>query len=52
MSDHKKFKNESQDARRHDKHNATHPDEKFDNPRARSDKHHEKHSHEKSDKRK
>ncbi|MCL9683837.1 hypothetical protein [Legionella maioricensis] len=30
--DHKKFKNESQDARRRDKHNATHPEEKFGNP--------------------
>ena len=36
MTRSKKFKNESQDARRHDKHNATHPEE------AR-DKHREKH---------
>ena len=28
MTHHKNFKNESQDARRHDKHNAAHPDEK------------------------
>ena len=27
MTHPKKFKHESQDARRHDKHNATHPDE-------------------------
>jgi len=35
MTEHKKYKNESQDARRHDKHNATHPDDK-------SGKNHEK----------
>ena len=52
MTDHKKFKNESQDARRHDKHDATHPDEKFVNPRDRSDQHHDKDSQAKSDKRK
>lgn len=28
MTDHKNYKNESQDARRHDKHNAAHPDAK------------------------
>jgi len=35
MTRNKKFKNESQDARRHDKHDAAHPDEK-------RNKHHEK----------
>ena len=28
MGDHNKYKHESQDARRHDKHLATHPEEK------------------------
>lgn len=47
MSDHKKFKNESQDARRRDQHNSTHPDDKIP-------KHHEKSEDRKhhSDKRK
>lgn len=31
MTDHKKFKNESQDARRHDQQNATHPTETIHN---------------------
>lgn len=29
MTHDKKFKNESQDARRHDKHNETHPEDKM-----------------------
>jgi hypothetical protein len=37
-SNHKKFKNESQDARRRDKHNATHPEEKFGNHEDKLDK--------------
>ncbi len=32
----KKFKNESQDARRHDKHNETHPDENRSKSRGKS----------------
>lgn len=37
MTHHKKFKNESQDARRHDQHNATHPDERGNKPQNKSD---------------
>ena len=37
MSHHNKYKNESQDARRRDKHNATHPDEKVGVPRDKED---------------
>ena len=47
-SNHKKFKHESQDARRRDKHNATHPEEKLGNHKDKLDKE----SHLKSDKRK
>ncbi len=36
MSHHEKFQKESQDARRHDKHNAAHPDEKLSKAEARS----------------
>ena len=33
MTNTKKFKNESQDARRHDKHSVAHPDENHSKPR-------------------
>lgn len=52
MTDHKKFKNESQDARRHDKQNATHPDEKYGNHHDKTVQEQEKSSQSKSDKRK
>ncbi len=52
MSHHKKFKNESQDARRHDKHNATHPEEKLGNHEDKLDNPQGKESHSKSNKRK
>jgi len=52
MTDHKKFKNESQDARRHDQHNETHPDDKFKHHEDKPDRSHVKESHPKSDKRK
>lgn len=38
MTHDKKFKNESQDARRHDKHNEAHPDDKMDKNHGKSDK--------------
>lgn len=52
MTDHKKFKNESQDARRHDQHNETHPDEKLNHSQDKFDRNQAKESHPKSDKRK
>lgn len=52
MTDHKKFKNESQDARRHDKHDVTHPNEKYSNQRDKLDQNQAKDSHSQPNKRK
>lgn len=52
MTHHKKFKNESQDARRHDKQNATHPDEQLGHPHDKSDLNQVKDSHPQPNKRK
>ena len=42
MTQHKRYKNESQDARRHDKHDAAHPDEKEVKYQEKTDRHHSK----------
>ena len=42
MSHHKTFKNESQDARRHDQHNAVHSDSKHPKNKSKSEQHHNK----------
>ena len=52
MTEHKKYENESQDARRRDKHNATHPDEKVGNPLTKPDRNEENDSHSHPTKRK
>ena len=39
MTEHKKYKNESQDARRHDKHNAAHPEVKDDKNHTKTEHH-------------
>lgn len=52
MTQHKSYKNESQDARRHDKHDATHPYEKSDKEKGKSDENQDKHPHSHDNKRK
>ena len=42
MAHDKKFNDESQDARRHDQHNATHPDEKLNKNQDKSARNQEK----------
>lgn len=52
MSNHKSYKNESQDARRHDQFHATHPDEKANKNPAKSRQTIDKGSQSRQDKRK
>ena len=42
MSHHKRFKNESQDARRRDKHELVHPEDKADKKPTKPEEHHHK----------
>lgn len=42
MTHHKKYKNESQDARRHDQQNSTHPDAKEQKNRTKTDQNNNK----------
>ena len=42
MTHHKQYQQESQDARRHDKHDATHPDMKDNKNKVKTDQNHSK----------